>query len=66
MDGLTQGPALEANAVDGQDTVPNMDSASPWGGGIGQMMKVRYLGLQSGVLPLGNQEPQGTSLADLN
>lgn len=29
MDGLTQGPALEANTVDGQDTVPNMDSASP-------------------------------------
>lgn len=29
MDGLTQWPALEANAVDGQDTVPNVDSASP-------------------------------------
>lgn len=29
VDGLTQRPALEANAVDGQDTVPNVDRASP-------------------------------------
>lgn len=29
MDGLAQGPALEAHAVDGQDTVPHMDGTSP-------------------------------------
>lgn len=36
MDGLTQWPALEANTVDGQDTVPNVDSASPGEGAQGR------------------------------
>lgn len=31
VDGLTQGPALEAHAVDGQYAVPNMDGTSPEG-----------------------------------
>lgn len=29
VDGLAQGPALEAHTVDGQDTVPHVNGASP-------------------------------------
>ena len=52
-DGLTQWSALEAHTVDGQDTVPDMERASPEEGHRARIMGVRHSGLQNGALPSG-------------
>lgn len=41
VDGLAQGPALEAHAVDSQDAVPHVDGASPEEGAQSAHMRPR-------------------------
>lgn len=63
MDGLTEWPALEANTVDGQDTVPNVDRTSPEEEAQGRRWELDTQGLEVGIYPRGIQEPQSTGQA---